>query len=47
MDSFDLVADIDISDIIPVIVLGAVQETASRVPRRNLGVKPISKASRN
>ena len=33
MDSFDLIADIEISDIIPIIVLGVVQEAASRVPR--------------
>ena len=33
MDSFDLFGDIDITDIVPLIALGAVQEAQSKVPR--------------
>jgi hypothetical protein len=33
MDAFDLFGDIDITDIVPIIILGAVQEAVSKVPR--------------
>jgi hypothetical protein len=33
MDSFDVFGDIDITDIVPIIALGAVQEAQSKVPR--------------
>jgi hypothetical protein len=33
MNTFNLFEDIDITDIVPIIALGAVQEAASKVPR--------------
>jgi hypothetical protein len=33
MDTFDLFESIDITDIVPIIALGAMQEAASKVPR--------------